>query len=60
MSNVHVFSFLGRKLDKKFQGEVNRKRSEWRIKHSNSIKMYDKHSVLRIEMTINDQRIQGI
>src|SRR5690554_6140807 len=51
-----VFSFLGRKLDKKFQGEVvsdYRKRSEgWRIKHrmkSNSIKMYDKHSVLRIE-----------
>ena len=58
-----VFSFLGRKLHSKFQGEVvsdYRKRSEgWRIKHrmkSNSIKMYDKHSVLRIEMTINDPK----
>lgn len=58
-----VFSFLGRKLDNKFQGEVvsdYRKRPEgWRIKHkmkSNSIKMYDKYSVLRIEMTINDPR----
>lgn len=58
-----VFSFLGRKLDKKFRGEVvsdYRKRPEgWRIKHkmkSNSIKMYDKFSVLRIEMTINDPK----
>lgn len=58
-----VFSFLGRKLDKKFLGEVvsdYRKRPEgWRIKHkmkSNSIKMYDKFSVLRIEMTINDPK----
>ena len=58
-----VFSFLGRKLDKKFQGETvsdYRKRPEgWRIKHkmkSNSIKMYDKQSVLRIETTINDPR----
>lgn len=58
-----VFSFMGRKLDPKFQGEVvsdYRKRPEgYRIKHrmkSNSIKMYDKFSVLRIEMTINDPR----
>jgi len=58
-----VFSFLGRKLDKKFQGEAvsdYRKRPEgWRVKHkmkSNSIKMYDKYSVLRIEMTINDPK----
>jgi len=58
-----VFSFLGRKLDPRFQGEVvsdYRKRPEgWRIKHrmkSNCIKMYDKFSVLRIEMTINDPR----
>jgi hypothetical protein len=56
-----VFSFLGRKLDPKFQGEVvsdYRKRPQgYRIKHkmkSNSIKMYDKYSVLRIETTIND------
>jgi len=58
-----VFSFLGRKLDPKFQGEAvsdYRKRPEgWRIKHrmkSNCIKMYDKFSVLRIETTINDPK----
>ncbi len=56
-----VFSFLGRKLDHKFLGEAvsdYRKRPEgWRIKFkmkSNSIKMYDKFSCLRIEMTVND------
>ena len=55
-----VFSFLGRKLDPKFLGEAvsdYRKRPEgWRIKFkmkSNSIKMYDKFSCLRIEMTVN-------
>lgn len=58
-----VFSFLGRKLDPKFLGEAvsdYRKRPEgWRIKFrmkSNWIKMYDKFSCLRIEMTINDPR----
>lgn len=58
-----IFSFLGRKLDAKFQGEAvsdYRKRPEgWRIKFkmkSNSIKMYDKFSCLRIEMTINDPK----
>lgn len=58
-----IFSFLGRKLDPKFQGEAvsdYRKRPEgWRIKckmKSNAIKMYDKFSCLRIEMTINDPR----
>ena len=58
-----VFSFLGRKLDKKFLGEAvsdYRKRPEgWRIKFkmkSNSIKMYDKFNCLRIEMTINDPK----
>lgn len=58
-----VFSFLGRKLDPKFQGETvsdYRKRPiGWRIKFkmkSNSIKMYDKFSCLRVEMTINDPR----
>ena len=55
-----VFSFFGRKLDPKFLGEAvsdYRKRPiGWRIKFkmkSNSIKMYDKFSCLRIEMTIN-------
>ena len=58
-----VFSFLGRKLDQKFLGEAvsdYRKRPEgWRVKFkmkSNSIKMYDKFSCLRIEMTINDPK----
>lgn len=58
-----IFSFLGRKLDPKFQGEAvsdYRKRpTGWRIKFkmkSNSIKMYDKFSCLRIEMTINDPK----
>jgi len=58
-----VFSFLGRKLDTKFLGEAvsdYRKRPiGWRIKFkmkSNSIKMYDKFSCLRVEMTINDPK----
>lgn len=58
-----IFSFLGRKLDCKFLGEVvsdYRNRPEgWRIKFkmkSNSIKMYDKFSCLRVEMTINDPK----
>ncbi len=58
-----VFSFLGRKPDPRFQGEAvsdYRKRpTGWRIKFkmkSNSIKMYDKFSCLRVEMTINDPR----
>ena len=58
-----VFSFLGRKLDPKFLGEAvsdYRKRPEgWRIKFKmkpNSIKMYDKFSCLRVEVTINDPR----
>ena len=58
-----VFSFMGRKLHPKFLGEIvsdYRKRPEgFRVKHkmkSNSIKMYDKFSVLRIEVTINNPR----
>lgn len=58
-----IFPFLGRKLDPRFQGETvsdYRKRPEgWRIKFkmkSNAIKMYDKFSCLRVEMTINDPR----
>lgn len=58
-----IFSFLGRKLHHKFLGEAvsdYRKRPEgWRIKFkmkSNSIKMYDKFSCLRVEMTINDPK----
>ena len=58
-----IFSFLGRKLHHKFQGEAvsdYRKLPEgWRIKFkmkSNSIKVYDKFSCLRVEMTINDPK----
>ena len=58
-----VMRFLGRKLHGNFQGEVStdlKKRPEgWRIKHrlkGNSIKLYDKFSVLRIETTINNAR----
>lgn len=58
-----VMRFLGRRLHGSFKGEVItdlKKRPEgWRIKHSmasNSIKMYDKFSVLRIETTLNNSR----
>ena len=58
-----VFTFLGRKPDPRFQGEAvsdykNRPtgcRVKFKLK-SNSVKMYDKCSVLRIETTINDPR----
>ena len=58
-----VLRFLGRKLHGNFQGEVltdRKKRPEGRrVKHKmkqNSVKMYDKLSVLRIETTINNPR----
>jgi len=58
-----VLQFLGRKLHGNYQGEVTsdlkQRPTGWRVKHrakSNSIKMYDKHSVLRIETTINKAR----
>lgn len=57
----NIMSFLGKKLDLRFQGEVVsdlRKRTQgFRVKHKvkkNQIKMYDKANVLRIETTIND------
>jgi len=56
-----VLRFLGRKLHPALAAEVTseaRRRPEgWRIKHRmgrNSIKCYDKVSVLRVETTIND------
>jgi hypothetical protein len=56
-----VLRFLGRKLHGNFQGEVTtslKKRPEgWRVKHTskrNSLKMYDKGSILRVETTINN------
>ena len=56
-----VMTFMGRKMHSAFSGEVvsdiKKRQQGVRIKHrmkSNSIKMYDKHSVLRVETTIND------
>lgn len=58
-----VMTFLGRKLHGNFKGEIVsdiKKRPQGvRIKHrmkKNSIKMYDKWSILRIETTINQPR----
>ena len=58
-----VFTFMGRKPDPRFQGEAVSDYKDrpvgCRVKfklRSNSIKMYDKCSVLRIETTINDPR----
>ena len=58
-----VFTFMGRKPDPRFQGEAVSDyksrpvgcRVKFKLK-SNSIKMYDKYSVLRIETTINNPR----
>ncbi len=58
-----VMTFMGRKMHPAFSGEVvsDIKKRPWgiRIKHrmkNNSIKMYDKASVLRVETTINNPR----
>ncbi len=58
-----VMAFLGRKFTGNFQGEIitdTKKRPQGlRIKHrmkKNSLKMYDKWSVLRVETTINNPR----
>jgi hypothetical protein len=59
----NVLRFLGRKPHPSFLGEVysdHRRREEGvRVKHqvkSNSVKMYDKGTILRTETTINDPR----
>jgi len=56
-----VLQFLGRKLHGNYLAEVTsdvkQRPTGWRIKHrtkGNSIKMYDKLSVLRVETTINN------
>ena len=58
-----VMRFLGRKLHGNFKAEVisdlKNRPEGWRVKHfmaGNSIKMYDKFSVLRIETTLNNSR----
>ncbi len=62
-SCTDIFTFMGRRPDPRFQGEAvsdykNRPigcRVKFKLK-SNSVKMYDKCSVLRIETTINNPR----
>jgi hypothetical protein len=56
-----VMRFLGRKLSPHFAGKVetrlNRRQPGWRVKHwlkQNSLKMYNKRSVLRVETTVNN------
>jgi len=58
-----IFRFLGRKLNGNFKGEattdLKRRPEGRRVKHrmkQNSLKMYDKASVLRVETTINNPR----
>jgi len=62
-SSKDVMTFLGRKLNNNFLGEIvsdKKCRPQGvRVKHrmkENSIKMYDKWSVLRVETTINNPR----
>lgn len=61
LSAEDIMRFLGRKFHGNFQGEVitdHKRRPEGRrVKHrmkGNSIKIYDKHSILRVETTINE------
>ena len=63
LSSVDVLRFLGRKLHPSLAAEVltdaKRRPEGWRVKHRlarNSIKVYDKASVLRVETTINNPR----
>jgi hypothetical protein len=58
-----VMTFMGRKMHPAFSGEVvsdiKKRPCGVRIKHrmkENTIKMYDKYSVLRVETTINNPR----
>ena len=63
MSSVDVLGFLGRKPHPSLKAQVvtdtKRRHEGWRIKHRmarNSVKAYDKVSVLRVETTINNPR----
>ena len=58
-----VMRFLGRKAHGRFEGEVvtdlKKRPQGWRIKYRikrNTLKLYDKASVLRVETTINNPR----
>ena len=60
----NIFTFFGRKLNGNCKGEsVSDRKNYWQqgfrvkfVMNKNSIKMYDKNSVLRIETTINNSR----
>ena len=63
MSSADVLRFLGRKLHPSLRAVVatdtKGRQDGWRVKHRlarNSIKVYDKVSVLRVETTINNPR----
>ena len=63
MSSQEVLGFLGRKLHPALQAQVvtdaKRRPQGWRVRHrmaGNSVKVYDKASVLRVETTINNPR----
>lgn len=60
-SCTDVFTFMGRKLNNRFQGEAvtdyKKRPVGWRVKfklNSNHIKFYDKANCLRVETTINN------
>ena len=62
-SCTDVFTFMGRKLDPRFQGEAvtdyKNRPVGWRVKfklNSNHIKFYDKANCLRVELTINNPK----
>ncbi len=63
MSSADVLRFLGRKLHPSLRAVVatdtKGRQDGWRVKHRlarNSVKVYDKVSVLRVETTINNPR----
>jgi hypothetical protein len=63
MSSADVLRFLGRKLHPSLRAVVatdtKGREDGWRVKHRlarNSVKVYDKVSVLRVETTINNPR----
>lgn len=60
-SCTDVFTFMGRRLNEKFQGEAvtdyKKRPVGWRVKfklNSNHLKFYDKANCLRVETTINN------
>jgi hypothetical protein len=59
----NIFTFFGRKLNNHYMGEVVSRKKNYQqgfcvkfMMDKNWLKMYDKYSVLRIEITINNSR----